>query len=148
MDIKKTLWIQGFLLIFMLLGIFVLDPGDFRPNIFPLIALAALVFLILGIVVIVRTFKKKIKGKLKTFLLLSGISSTGALTGTILHNLFYALGIMTQHFYLISQFMEFLHAAFFIISVLLSPIGFVVGTIGSLILLKKADQPQKPQTND
>jgi hypothetical protein len=54
-----------------------------------------------------------------------------------LHNVFYALGILAENIIVIKYIMEFLHAASFIIALLISPITFLIGAIASLILLFK-----------
>lgn len=98
-------------------------------------AIAAL--FLLGIALIFFTLKEKIKGKLKLFFLLTGSSIVGFFVFVILHNLFYALGIITSHITVLKYLMEILHVTFFIIAVLICPIGFLVGAIGSIVLLIK-----------
>ncbi len=98
-------------------------------------AIAAL--FLLGIALIFFTLKEKVKGKLKLFLLLTGSSIVGFFVFVILHNLFYALGIITGHITVLKYLMEIIHVVFFIIAVLICPIGFLVGAIGSIVLLIK-----------
>lgn len=94
-------------------------------------------YTILGIVLIVLTIKQKIKGKLKAFLLLTGISSTGFLIGTVGHNMLYALGTVVEHIKILYYLTEGLSAIFFFIAIPLAPIGFLVGVVGSIILFIK-----------
>ena len=132
--IKPLLWLLMIIFI-VLLGCFIAANLDKR-GLFPLIAILGLALLLLGIVLIVLTKRQKIKGRLKIFLLLTGISVIGPLFFSILHNLFYALAIVSSNIPWLEALMEFLHAAFFIISLIISPIGFLVGAIGSIILLR------------
>lgn len=96
-----------------------------------------ILFFLLGGILIILTLKSKVEGKLKVFLLLTGLSSMGFLIGVILHNLLYALSILLEHIIVLKYLMEILHVTFFFISVPLSPIGFLVGAIGSIILFRK-----------
>ena len=89
----------------------------------------------MGIALIILSRKEK--GKIKTFLLLTGISAVSPLIFSVLHNLFYALAILFENIIVIKYIMEILHVTSFLIAMLVSPIGFLIGVIGSLILLKK-----------
>lgn len=100
-------------------------------------AVLGLIFLILGIFLIYLTLKLKVKGKLKKFLILTGISAIGPLVFSILHNLFYALEVISNNIAVLKYLMGFLHVASFLIALLISPVGFLIGVIGSIILLKK-----------
>lgn len=86
-------------------------------------------FFVLGIILVRFTLKSKVKGKLKLFLMLTGIPSIGFLVGVILHNFLSVLEHIT--------ILKYLHVAFFLIAVLLCPIGFIIGAIGSIVLFKK-----------
>lgn len=83
-----------------------------------------ILFFVLGIVLIFLTLKSKIEGKLKLFLLLTGASPVGFLISVILHGLLEALGII-------------LHVVFFFIAILVCPILFLIGAIGSIVLFKR-----------
>ena len=100
------------------------------------VAILGISFFILGGLLIFLTFKSKVKGKPKLFLLMAGFSAPGVLVFTILHNCFYALATITNITFL-KQLLEFLHASSFIISLVICPIAFLVGIIGSIWLLKK-----------
>ena len=108
------------------------DTGDIKHKLFPFVGLLALLFLVLGIVLIYIAKKKE--GKLKTFLTLTGISAVIPLIATILHNLFYGLGIEFEN---LQQTFDILSATFFIISLIVAPISFIVGVVGSLTTLKR-----------
>ena len=108
--------------------------SDIGRAIFPIIAVLGFIFLLLGITLIFLTIKQKIKGKLKIFLILMGVSAISPLVFSILHNFFYALGIIGENIFIIKNIMEILHVASFIIALLISPIGFLVGAIGVIVL--------------
>jgi len=110
---------------------------DLGRDFFLFIAILGLIFLLLGITLIVLTLKQKIKGKLKIFLILTGVSAICPLIFSILHNLFYALAVITSHITVLRYLMELLHVVSFFISLIIGPVGFLVGVIGSLVLLAK-----------
>ena len=93
-----------------------------------------ILFFLLGAILIFLTLKSRIGGKLKLFLLLTGVSSVISLISIILHNLLEALG------------MEILSVVFFFIAILISPIGFLIGAIGSIILFKGKGGRNSPQS--
>jgi hypothetical protein len=66
----------------------------------------------------------------KHFLILLWLTAQAFLIGVILHNVFYALGIITSHITPLSHFMEVLEVVFFIIAIPLVPIGAVAGAVG------------------
>jgi len=101
-------------------------------KLFPIAGILGLIFLILGITLII--FGRKEKGKLKLFLILTGISAISPLIFSVLHNLFYALAIAFDN---LSFLFEPLHVISFIISLVIAPILFIVGLIGIFILLKR-----------
>jgi len=95
------------------------------------------VFSLLGVVLLVLTLKEKIEGKLGKFLFLTGVSSTGFFVGVILHNAFYALMVVAKDIIVLKYIFEGLHVFFFFISIPICPIVFLVGMIGSIVLLVK-----------
>jgi len=103
----------------------------------PVFLLPIAVFSLLGIALMILTVKGKGKGKLNLFLMLTGISSAGFFICIILHNLLYALGMITSHIIILKYMFEVLHVAFFIIGILACPIGFLVGAAGSIVLFIK-----------
>ena len=100
-----------------------------------LFLLPFIIFSLLGIVLIFFTIKEKIKGMLKKILILTGASALGFFVFAVLHNLFYGLEVATQQ-----PVFGLLHALFFIISVFICPLGFVIGTVSSSL--------RKPLKND
>ena len=76
--------------------------------------------------------------KLKSFLILLGISIIGFVVFVILHNVFYAFAEMTADIIILNYLLEFLHAVFFLIAVLVCPTGLLIGTIGiAAVFFKK-----------
>jgi len=108
-------------------------PSSIHRTLFLFIAILGLVFLVQGIRLTLGA--KKEKGKLKVFLMLTGISAVIPLPFSILHNVFYALGITFKN---LEGLFEVLHAGFFIIALAVAPVTFIIGVVGSLILFKKS----------
>ncbi len=128
-----TFWLLFIVGIFLILQFFVFS--DLISG--PIFLLPIAIFFILGGLLTYFTFKEKIKGKLKIFYLLTGISALGFFGCTILHNFFYALGVLSENIPVLPYLMEVLHAVFFIIGIIVCPLGFLVGLIGSLVLINK-----------
>ncbi len=135
--IKLVFW--SLIVIFILLvSYFIISSElDTFRLIFPILAILGFIFLLLGITLIFLTIKQKIKGKLKTFLILTGVSAISPFVFSILHNFFYALAIIGENITIIKSIMEFLHVSSFLISIIASPIGFIVGAIGVIVLFTR-----------
>jgi hypothetical protein len=97
-----------------------------------------IVFFLLGVALLVFTLLEKVSGRLKGFLLLTGASAAGYFLFVLLHNAFYALGTISGDLSIIGPLVDFLGAAFFFMAILVCPLGFLVGAIGSVVLLKKS----------
>jgi len=91
-----------------------------------------------GVGLIVTTYREKTTGKRKFYLLLSGFSSAGFLLGVVLHNFLYALGTITENLVIVNKIINFFEVAFFLAATIICPVGFIVGMIGTLIILKKS----------
>ena len=91
-----------------------------------------------GVGLIITTYKEKISGKRKLFLLFSGFSSAGFLLGVVLHNLLYALSTITENFVILNKIINFFEVASFLAATMICPVGFIVGMVGTLIILKKS----------
>ncbi len=107
----------------------------FRESLgFGFIAALGGVFFLLGVALIVLTVKEKVGGKLKKFLLLTGASSAGVLVSALLHNAVYGLFI---HFFG-ADFWDRVGMGdepfFFILAIVICPLGFLVGVVGSIVL--------------
>lgn len=119
--------------IFIFLLVYFLAPisSVIKRRFFPLVVILGFIFFILG--VMLAFIAKKRRGKLKLFLTMTGISAMSFFAFSILHNLFYGLGITFENF---KYLFEALHIASFIISIIIAPIAFIIGVIGSLILFR------------
>ena len=134
--VKRTFW--------FLLAIFVLILGQlFIPlirNLFRgslLFLLPFIIFSSAGAILILLTLKKKVKGGLKKFLIFTGASASGFFISVLLHNLLYGLGQTTEHIFWLHTLLEIFNVVFFIIAIVICPIGFLIGTIGVIILFRK-----------
>jgi hypothetical protein len=85
---------------------------------------AGVVIIGLGVTLIVLTVKTKVRGMLKKFLLLTEASFMGLFVFGILHNVISAL-LNTEE------------PVFFILAIIVCPIGFLVGATGSIVLTIK-----------
>ena len=129
----------------VLVGIFVVILGwmvfpDFvlaKQMLFPFGVVLVVVFFLLGLVLMFLTIKGKVKGKLKKFLILTGGSASGFLVGVLLHNLLYGLGMLVEHIAWLYFLLEVLHVGFFIMAVLVCPLGFLIGMVGSVVTFGK-----------
>lgn len=126
MKLKKVFY--SLIIIFVLIvGFFLMQSRTF----FMVAAILGLLFSILGIYLIYLT--KKSKQKKKLFLYMTGISAASILPASILHNVFYAFGIMSENILVLKVFFEFLHVAFFLFAIPVCPILFLVGVIAIFI---------------
>lgn len=103
-------------------------------------------FFLLGLVLTILTFKSKAASKLKKFLLLAGISSAGMFISIFLHNIIYGIFI-----YLFGpDFWDRIgigdEPVFFFIAIVLCPIGFLVGMVGSIIMIIKKQKRKQSLT--
>jgi hypothetical protein len=93
-----------------------------------------IVFFLLGIALLVFTLREKAVGLLKIFFLLTAASATGVFVFVLLHNGFYALAMVSSPIPVLGPVLEFLHAAFFVIAIIVCPLGFLTGAIGNIVL--------------
>jgi hypothetical protein len=98
--------------------------GGFAINFVPAVGL---VFLGLGVTLIILSLKAAVGGMLQKFLLLTGASTVGLPVFGILHNA-------------VSGLFNTEEAVFFIIAIVVCPIGFLVGIIGSIVLAIKRNR--------
>ncbi len=106
------------------------DIGAWLLAIAPLIVVGILL-LVVGIVLILNTIKRKITGKLKKFQLLAGASALGLPVFAVLHNVVYMLGIM---WFGESAWGNGDEPVFFILAAIVCPLGLLVGGIGTIII--------------
>jgi len=137
--IWSIFWVMVAVFVLMVATMFVVPALELPMPfiIFPAFA----VLVALGVTLIVLTVKRKVGGILKKFLLLTGSSAVGIPVFAVLHNLVYAL--------LVVWFGEDFWGAngdepvFFILAVIVCPIGFLVGIVGSIVLAIK-NKPTVP----
>lgn len=123
--------------VFVVSGIVILVPA-IRELVVGLVFIvtAGAIFALLGVALIVFTLREKVEGLLKKFLLLTGASSAGLLVSVLLHNAIYGLFI---YFFGEDFWNGGDEPVFFIMAVIVCPIGFLVGAVGSIVLhYKKA----------
>ena len=105
------------------------------------------VFFLLGVALIFFTLKEKVAGILKKFLLLTGASATGFFVSILLHNAIYGLFI---HFFG-ADFWDRIGMGdepfFFLVAIIICPLGFLVGTVGSIVLANKNRQAKHLSEN-
>ena len=131
-SIKKLFYSEITIFILIISYFLISSKYDLARVFFLILAALGLTFLILGIILTIKARKEK--GKLRIFLMISGISAVAPFLGTILHNLFYGLAITFQN---LRFLFEALHATFFIISLLIAPMLFIIGIIGSIVYFSK-----------
>ena len=125
-----------------LLGVFIVIVSVFFIPVFRdllrgslLVFSPFIVFFLLGGALIFFTVKEKVGGMLKkVFLLLTGASAVGFLLFIILHNAVYALFI---HFFGAEFWNGRDEPFFFIMAIIVCPLGFLVGAVGSIVLAIK-----------
>ena len=108
------------------------DTGMWLLTIAPLMVVGVLL-LVVGIVLILTTIKRKVTGKLKKFQLLAGASALGIPVFAMLHNVVYMLGIM---WFGESAWGNGDEPVFFYLA-LISALGLLVGGIGTLVLRRQ-----------
>ncbi len=124
-----------------LVGIFVVIVSVFViPSLrelimgFLFITISGVVVFLLGVALIFFTVKEKVRGKLKKFLILTGASSAGFFVSVLLYNAIYGLFI---HWFG-ADFWDRIGLAdepvFFIMAIIVCPIGFLVGAVGRIVL--------------
>jgi len=139
---RKALEVRNvvFYVLVVLFAVIVASIGREFVNVpFSVTAVLAIVFGLLGIVLVVLAARLAGTRIQKTFFILTGASATAMPIFAVLHNLVYGL--------LIAWFGEGFwerHASggdepvFFILAVLVCPALFVIGTVGSIVLFVKA----------
>lgn len=96
-----------------------------------------------GVGLVILTYRQKIAGKAKLFLLLAGFSAAGFVLGGVLHNVFYALAILAEDLKALNIAMNILEVGFFLIAVVACPIGLLAGIVGTFVLWKRLGAEEK-----
>jgi uncharacterized membrane protein len=128
-----TFWILIGTFLFIVSQFFIQAVRElFRGSLFFL--LPFIIFSLLGGLLIFFTVKEKVEGALRKFLILVGASAVGFFVSVLLHNFFYALGVITSNITILRYLTEILHVTFFLIAIFVCPLGFLIGAIGSIII--------------
>ena len=110
--------------------------GSFR---FLFIITSGAAFFLLGVALIFLTVKEKVGGMLNKYLLLTGASAIGIPVSIFLHNAIYGLFIQWFGADIWDRIGTGDEPVFFIIAIIVCPIGFLVGVVGSIVLgIKKS----------
>jgi len=110
---------------------------EFPRQLFIVLAALGVAFCLLGGALVVLTMLGKVKGKRKLFFILTGGSAAGVLVFVFLHNFVYGLCIWLfgRDFWTNIGMTD--EPVFFILGLLVCPILFLVGAIGSIVMLVK-----------
>ncbi len=122
--------------VFAVIACVIAIPAFPRNIKIPFFIIFGTAFFLLGLALIFFTRKQKVGGWLKKFLILTGASSSGFFIFAILHNVIYGLFILLFG----EEFWNFCggdEPFFFTLAVLVCPIGFLVGVVGSIVLFIK-----------
>jgi len=133
----KSLFIV--LMVFSFLALSLLLFPDIGSLIGPFILVLWAVLALSGIGLVISTIRDKVQGKTKFFLLSSGFSAIGFFLGVILHNVFYALGTLSEDFTFLASILDFFEVIFFFMAVIICPIGLLVGMVGSIAYWRKIE---------
>jgi len=130
--IKTNLY--SLIIIFIILLAYFLLPifQEVKRPFFFIAAALGIIFMILGAMLAI--ISRKEKGVLRVFLMITGISAICPFVFSILHNVFYALAIIFEN---IKLLFEILHVSSFFISLIIAPVAFIVGAVGSVIIMKR-----------
>jgi len=131
--IKTVIKLQLLTFILLVICFLVLIYDFLNKGAFLILAVLGLLFFALGVVLVFLSRKEK--GRLKLFLLLAGFSAISPFLFSILHNLFYAMAMSFEN---LKFLFEILHVGSFIISLLIAPILFIFGIVGSILFLKSS----------
>ena len=132
-----------------LVGVFIVIAGVFfipavRELLMGLLFLiiSGAVFFLLGVALIVLTVKEKLAGMLKKFFLLTGASAAGFFVSVFLHNAIYGLFI----YWFGADFWDRIGLGdepfFFVMAIVVCPLGFLVGAVGSIVLTVRKNRQQ------
>jgi len=110
---------------------------DFVPMLF---FVSGALFFMLGLALLILAIKTDINGIIKKFLILTGAAAVGVFASMLLHNLVY--GAFIQFFG--EDFWERIGMGdepfFFIMAIFVCPLAYLVGTMGSIVLMFRRKQ--------
>jgi MFS family permease len=102
--------------------------------------ISGILFFSLGIALLVLAIKKKERNRLGKFLILTGAAAAGIPVSAVLHNVIYGLFI----YWFGADFWEKTGLGdepfFFIMAIIVCPLGFLAGAVGSVVLFFKEEK--------
>ena len=107
----------------------------FRGSLFFLVPFV--IFSLLGVLLVFLILKQDIQGKLRKYLLLTGISAISFFIFIFLHNIFYALAEISNDIIILKYPMKVLEVTSFITAIFICPLIFLIGAIGSIMIFIK-----------
>ena len=111
--------------------------GDFLGvNFAPMLFFASgSIFLLLGLALLIMAVKADIDKTFKTFLILTGAAAVGIFASMLMHNLVYGAFILFfgEDFWERTGIGD--EPLFFIMGILICPTAYLVGTVGSIVLI-------------
>ena len=129
--ITAIFWLLILNFVFILCQMFIPAAQDLFQG--PKLFLAPfIIFFFLGLVLLILTIKSNAEQPLKKYLLLAGFSAVGIFIFVVLHNMFYALGVVAEGIKTLKILAEALHVAFFFLALIVAPVGFLTGIIGGI----------------
>lgn len=137
--IKDIFYLLVFqLIVFIIYFTIILAPGFIEALGKYFIFVSWVIFILLGLIYTISIYKSKIKNKIVKYMLLSGWASILIIVGILLHNLFYGLAVwQVDNHPALSQFFETMEITFFFFSIIICPIVYIIGVIGSIIIYIK-----------
>jgi hypothetical protein len=105
---------------------------DFAPSLF---FISGSLFFLLGLTLLILTARAKLDKIFKSFLLLTGSSAVGVFVSILLHGVIYGLFILLfgKGFWDRTGIAD--EPFFFIMAIFVCPLAYLVGTVGSIILI-------------
>lgn len=134
-NFQVTFWIMVGLFVFVMSEIFVPVIQDIFQG--PIFLLPIGLFAVASGVLTWQIVCSRVDNGIKKFMLLAGICGVGFFVGVILHNLFYAAGMLAKDSVVLKYLFEAVHVFFFILSTIVCPIGFLIGAGGSIWQMTK-----------
>lgn len=141
--IETVFFILSLIFIFIVGMIFLPIPEEIKRSLSTVYILSWVLFFVLGLVLLFMIVKQteKVTGWLRFFLILTSASAVGFTTGVILHNFSYALAEVVRYSDTLTRFFHSADAAFFIFAIIICPIGYFLGTIGTIALALPKKKP-------
>ena len=136
---SRSLTIIFWLLIAMALLVvcemFISPVNEFLQG--PVFLLPMVLFSLTGGILLFMIFRQNVEKPLKTWLVITGVFSTGFFVSVFLHNMIYALVILLFGPDIWENIGMSDEPVFFIIGVVICPVGFLIGAVGSIVMLIK-----------